>query len=142
MLFMLEYILYCNSIKFVQHSLYNYVVDASTLSQRYNSFESEFLLFTEYTRLNKAIAKKFTFTPTDKSQRCGALMLMRSIYSLYKKRGHSKKDRILIIKKIKQDYSKFLKRHYTPNIKFLKILKHLLFFNLNIFDTICNIKLR
>ena len=141
MLFMLEYILYCNSIKFVQHSLYNYVVDASTLSQRYNSFESEFLLFTEYTRLNKAIANKYSFTETYKSQRCGALMLMRGIYSLYKKSGHSKKERIFIIKKIKKDYSKYLKRYYTPNIIFLKILKHLLFFNLYIFDTICYIKL-
>ena len=142
MLFMLEYILHCDFIKFVQGSLYNYVIDASTLSQRYNSFESEFLLFTEYTRLNKAIANKFTFTPTDKSQRCGALMLMRSIYSLYKKSGHSRKERILIIRKIKQDYSKYLKRYYTPNIRFLKILKQLLFLNLYIFDTICYIKLR
>ena len=141
MLFMLEYILHCDFIKFVQGSLYNYVIDASTLSQRYNPFESEFLLFTEYTRLNKAIANKYSFTETYKSQRCGALMLMRGIYSLYKKSGHSKKERIFIIKKIKKDYSKYLKRYYTPNIIFLKILKYLLFFNLYIFDTICYIKL-
>ena len=142
MLFMLEYILHCDFIKFVQGSLYNYVIDVSTLSQRYNSYESEFLLFTEYTRLNQAIASKFSFTPTYKSHRNSALILMRSIYSLYKTEGHNRKARTEIIKRIRKENGKFLRKYYTPNIVFLKILKQVLFLNIRLFDLICDKKLK
>ena len=142
MLFMLEYILHCDFIKFLQGSLYNYVIDASTLSQRYNSFESEYLLFTEYIKTNQAIANKWDFAPSYKSQRCGALMLMRSIYCLYKKVKYGRKERILIIKDIKLKYSQYIKEYYTPNITFLRVLKVIFFFNVYIFDVICYKKLR
>ena len=142
MLFMLEYILYSSTIKFIEGANYYYITDNSNLSQRYNSFESEYLLFTQYNKTNLAIANKWNFTPSYKSQRCGALILMRSIYSLYKKESYSRKERISIIKKIKQEYSHYIKEYYTPRIALLKVLKLILFFNVYIFDALCHKKLR
>ena len=142
LLFMLEYILHCDFIKFVQGSLYNYVIDASTLSQRYNSFESEFLLFTEYTRLNKAIANKFTFAPTDKSQRCGALMLMRSIYSMFINKDKSRKERYDIIRNIRKEKYTYIKKYYKPQITLFKAIKLALMINPLLFDIICKLKFR
>ena len=142
MLFMLEYILRCNNITFIKGANYNYVTATSSLSQRYNKFDSEFLLFTEYTRLNQAIADKFSFSQTYKSQRYGALILMRSIYSLYKTEGHNRKARTEIIKRIRKENGNFLRKYYTPNIVFLKILKQVLFLNIRLFDLICDKKLK
>ena len=142
MLFMLEYILNSNIIKFIGGANYNYITDISNLSQRYNSFESEYLLFTEYIKTNQAIANKWGFAPSYKSQRCGALMLMRSIYCLYKNDNHGWRKRISIIKDIKQKHSQYIKEYYTPQITFLKILKIIFFFNVHIFDVICYRKLR
>ena len=142
MLFMLEYILNCNTIKFISGASYNYITDISNLSQRYNSFESEYLLFTEYIKTNQAIANKWDFAPSYKSQRCGALMLMRSIYCLYKKVKYCRRERISIIKDIKQKYSQYIKEYYTPNITFLRVMKVIFFFNVYIFDVICYKKLR
>ena len=142
MLFMLEYILRCNNITFIKGANYNYVTETSSLSQRYNKFDSEFLLFTEYTRLNQAIADRFSFAQTYKSQRYGALILMRSIYSLYKTEGHNRKERTEIIKRIRKENGKFLRKYYTPNIVFLKILKQVLFLNIRLFDLICDKKLK
>lgn len=142
MLFMLEYILCCNNITFIKGANYNYVTETSNLSQRYNKFDSEFLLFTEYTRLNQAIADRFSFAQTYKSQRYGALILMRSFYSLYKTEGHNRKERTEIIKRIRKENGKFLRKYYTPNIFFLKILKQVLFLNTLLFDLICDKKLK
>lgn len=142
MLFMLEYILRCNNITFIKGANYNYVTETSSLSQRYNKFDSEFLLFTEYTRLNQAIADRFSFAQTYKSQRYGALILMRSIYSLYKTEGHNRKARTEIIKRIRKENGNFLRKYYTPNIVFLKILKQVLFLNIRLFDLICDKKLK
>lgn len=141
MLFMLEYILNSNIIKFIGGANYNYITDISNLSQRYNSFESEYLLFTEYIKINQAIANKWGFAPSYKSQRCGALMLMRSIYCLYKKVKYGRRERISIIKDVKQKYSLYIKEYYTPQITFLKVLKVIFFFNVYIFDVICYRKL-
>ena len=142
LLFMLEYILRCKNITFINGANYNYVTGTSSLSQRYNNFDSEFLLFTEYTRLNQAIANRFSFAQTYKSQRYGALILMRSIYSLYKTEGHNRKGRTEIIKRIRKENGKFLRKYYTPNIVFLKILKQVLFLNIRLFDLICDKKLK
>ena len=142
MLFMLEYILNCDTIKFIEGANYYYITDNSNLSQRYNSFKSEYQLFTKYKKTNLAIADKWSFTPSYKSQRYGALMLMRSIYCLYKRGNYSRRKRISIIKNIKQEYSLYIKEYYTPRITFLKVLKVLFFFNVHIFDVICYKKLR
>lgn len=142
MLFMLEYILHCNNITFINGANYNYVTGTSSLSQRYTTFDSEFLLFTEYTRLYKAIADKNSFKTTYRSQRYGSLILMRSIYCLYKVDGYNRKERIEIIQRIKMEYGKFLSEYYTPKIAFLKLLKWILFLNICLFDSICNIKFK
>lgn len=137
LLFMLDYILHCNSISFVSGAHYNYILEKSGLSQRYNSFESEYLLFTEYTKKNQAIANKWGFTPSYKSLRCGALMLMRSIYSLYKNKEKKRGIRIRTIKEIKTKHRSYISKYYTPKITLLKLLKLLFLVNSTLFDFFC-----
>ena len=137
LLFMLDYILHCNSISFVSGAHYNYILKKSGLSQRYNSFESEYLLFTEYTKKNQAIANKWGFTPSYKSLRCGALMLMRSIYSLYKNKEKKRGIRIRTIKEIKTKHRSYISKYYTPKITLLKLLKLLFLVNSTLFDFFC-----
>lgn len=137
LIFMLKYILHCNCIKFIDGFGYNYVTDASNLSQQYNSFESEYLLFNEYTRIIWEIAAKWRTEPSYQSQRCGALMLMRSIYSLYKKNIQDKKDRITIVKEIKAKHKSYISHYYSPKILLLKIFKIIFMTNIYLFDFCC-----
>ena len=139
MLFMLDYILHCNTIIFASGSNYNYIMQASDLSQRYNSFESEYLLFTEYIKKSQAIANKWGFVPSYKSLRCGALMLMRSIYSLYKN-DVDKKERIKTVKEIRTKHRQYISQYYTPKIPLLKFAKMLFLVHSNIFDIFCHYK--
>lgn len=142
LIFMLEYILRCDSIKYIEGSGYNYVVDASSLSQRYNSFESEYALFERYNSLNNAIADRFSFEPTNSSLRNGALILMRSIYSMYINNEKSKKERLEIIRNILKDKDTYIKKYYKPQIHIFKAIKMALLIHPVLFDIVCKIKFR
>lgn len=142
LIFMLEYILHCNSIKFIEGTGYNYVVDASSLSQRYNSFESEYALFERYNSLNNAIADRFSFEPTNSSLRNGALILMRSIYSMFINNEKSKKERLEIIRNILKDKDTYIKKYYKPQIHIFKAIKMALLIHPVLFDIVCKIKFR
>lgn len=142
MLFMLEYILNCDTIKFIGGANYNYITDISNLSQRYNSFESEYLLFTQYAKTNQDIANKRRFTPSYKSQRYGALILMRSIYSLFVNKDRSRKERYNIIYNIRKEKYTYIKKYYKPQIPIFKAIKLALLIHPIFFDIICKIKFK
>lgn len=142
MLFMMEYILGCETIKFVEGSGYNYVVDASNLSLKYNQFESEYHLFNKYDKLNNAIAQKFSFKPTENSLRNGAMILMRSLYSIYINKSKNSKDRLNIIKGIRKKKYTYIKEYYKPQIVLFKVIKLAFTIHPLLFDTICRIKFR
>lgn len=142
LLFMLEYLLYCNSIRFIEGVGYNYVVSASCLSQRYNSFESEYRLFKKYDKLNNEVAQKFSFEPTESSLRNGALLLMRSLYSIYINKEMAKRERLNTINSIKMKYHNYIKEYYKPQILLFRLIKSAFFMHPLVFDTICRIKFR
>ena len=142
LLFMLEYLLYCNSISYIEGAGYNYVVEASYLSQRYNSFDSEYRLFCKSNKLNNAIAERFKFRPTKESKQNGALMLMRAVYSLYINKIKNKKERITIIKRINAKHKLYISNYYSPKIFLLRIFKIIFLTNIYLFDFCCYHKFR
>lgn len=142
MLFMMEYILGCETIKFVEGSGYNYVIDASNLSLRYNQFESEYRLFKKYDKLNNEVAQKFSFELTESSLRNGALLLMRSLYSIYINKEMAKRERLNTINSIKMKYHNYIKEYYKPQILLFRLIKSAFFMHPLVFDTICRIKFR
>ena len=142
MLFMLEYILHCNSIKFIEGANYNYITESSNLSQRYNSHESEYLLFIEYTRLSIAIAEKWRFTPSYRAKRYGALILMRSIYSMYIAENWNDRIRIARLKQLKKEHHAYIKHYYSPNILLFRFLKFVFLSSIYLFNFCCKKKFR
>lgn len=142
LLFMLEYILHCNSISFIKGAYYNYIIQPSGLSQQYNSFESEYALFERYYSLNNAIADRFSFEPTNSSLRNGALILMRSIYSMFINKEKSRKERLEIIRNILKDKDTYIKKYYKPQIHIFKAIKMALLIHPVLFDIVCKIKFR
>ena len=142
LLFMLEYLHYCTSIKFIGNSGYNYRTDASVLSRRYNSFENEFQLFENYYRLNNTVCTKFAFQPTTSSNEYGALILMRSIYSMFINKDRSRQDRYDIIRNIRKEKYTYIKKYYKPQITLFKAIKLALLIHPVLFDIICKLKFR
>ncbi len=142
MIFMLQYLMYIDAVVFIPGSNYLYHVNTSSLSQRYNSHESEFLCFERFIELNEAIAKRFGFKVTEKSLRYAALQLMRSIYALYVNRPQNNKIRLTTLQTIRTKYIDSIKNHYLPNIILLKILKVAFVHNVLTFDILCRIKFR
>ena len=142
MLFMLEYILHCNSIKFIEGANYNYITESSNLSQRYNSHESEYLLFIEYTRLSISIAEKWRFTPSYRAKRYGALILMRSIYSMYIAENWNDRIRIARLKQLKKEHHAYIKHYYSPNILLFRFLKFVFLSSIYLFNFCCKKKFR
>lgn len=141
LIFMLEYILHCNSIKFIEGTGYHYMSDASNLSLRYNSFKSEYKLFECYIKLISDIARRFSFKIPDKTLRNGGLILMRCLYAMYINR-YNKKERIIYIKEIRKRHKLFIREHYIPQLKLFKIIKYAFLIHPHIFDFICKIKFR
>lgn len=140
MIFMLQYIQYVDSVIFIPGTHYHYQVNASSLSQRYNSHESEFRCFKRFMELNESISNHFGFSVTPESLRYAALQLMRSIYALYISKGKSTSSRIKIIKKLKIQYIEFIRNNYIPSIPLFKIIKKSFLSNLFLFDLLCRIK--
>lgn len=141
LLFMLEYLLYCDAIKFIGDANYCYNVDASTLSQKYNIFESEYQLYNSYTELTNKISCRFSFKTTDNSLRCSGLLLMRSIYSLYINK-YERGARIKRVKQIRKEHRDFIKEYYKPQIMLFRIIKKAFIIHHVLFDIICSIKFR
>ena len=142
LLFLLEYLLHIDNIVFCDKCNYIYKVDNSVLSQRFNSFESEYCFFSEYSRLNKEIASKYGFIKTKESLRYGALALMRSLYSLYQNEQYDRDKRITILKQIKLEYKSFIKLYYLPNLSLFKLVKILFLKSVYLFDLFCVLKFK
>ena len=137
MIFMLEYIFHCSSINYIKGANYNYITDTSCLSQRYNSFEEELLLFTTFDNIITNLSIKFNFDYTDKIKQYGAIALMRSVLSLYKKGGYNKTERHNRINYIKRKYQNYIIKHYKPRLILFKVLKSIMFASTSLFDFIC-----
>lgn len=139
LIFMLEYIYYCNSVNYISNANYNYISNISSLSNRYNSFDKEYLLYKEFKRINLQISDKFGFEETEESKLCGGIILIRSILALYlhKKKSYSYKERIECLKLIKRENKKYFQEYYKPQITLFKILKQIFLLNIRLFDLIC-----
>lgn len=142
LLFMLEYILYCNTVNYISGANYNYITDYSTLSQRYNAFEKEYRLFSTFEELVNKACIKYNFHPKEEIQQYGALILMRSIYSLYHTKTYKQKERIALIDQIKDKYDNYIKKAYKPQLALFKVLKGILFISTTLFDIICKNKFK
>lgn len=141
MLFMLEYILHCNSIKYIEGAYYNYIVDTSILSQRYNSFESEYNLFLSYISLINQISTKFSFKIPQNTLLNGGLILMRCLYTMYINK-YDRNTRMTNIKQIRKRHKQFIKEYYKPKLSLFKIVKSILLLNPVLFDIICKVKFK
>lgn len=141
LLFMLEYILHCDRIKFIGGAHYNYVTEASILSQRYNSFESEYLLFQTFIKLIKEISITFSFEIPRNTLKYGGLILMRSLYSMYVNK-YNRKTRIKNISQIRKEHKSFIRQYYMPQLPLFKIIKSAFLIHSGVFDIICKIKFR
>lgn len=142
LIFMLEYILYCDYINYIDGANYNYIVDNSILSQRYNSFKDEYRLFIEFNNTINKICNTFRFNQTKEIQQYSALILIRSILSLYKKNKYNRQERLNHVNYIKGKYYDYIQKYYTPKIIFLKGLKKLLLTNTILFDYFCTHKFK
>ena len=138
---MLEYILHCDRIKFIGGAHYNYVTEASILSQRYNSFESEYLLFQTFIKLIKEISITFSFEIPRNTLKYGGLVLMRSLYSMYVNK-YNRKTRIKNISQIRKEHKSFIRQYYMPQLPLFKIIKSAFLIHSGVFDIICKIKFR
>lgn len=141
-LFTLEYLLHVDKITVVSGANYFYKMDNSSLSIRYNSFESEYLCFKEFKRLSNELAKKYEFILPKEMLRRISLQLMRSILALYITGEHTFFERIKILRQLKKEYGEFFKKNYYQRVIILRILRRLFFCNLVLFDIACVLKFR
>ncbi len=139
MIFMLEYILHCNNIKFIEGAYYNYVIDESVLSRRYNSFESEYSLFQSYINLINNISAKFSFITPENALNNGGQLLMRCLYTMYINK-YDTRTRIRNIYKIREMHKNFICDFYKPRLRLFKIIKMAFLMHPLAFDFVCKIK--
>ena len=141
LLFVLNYLLHAEVVRFLSSCDYEYQLESSVLSTRYNSFESEHKLFIELFNLIKRFETDFKFELSSRTYSYVALTLMRSVYSLYNNRGrYTTKERISILKKIKEKYRDFLSCYYLPKITLFKLAKKFYLVNIYLFDLFCLLK--
>lgn len=140
LIFMLEYIRYVSKIRFIKGSNYFYQVNVSTLSQRYNSFESEYGLYEEFDSLTKKIARELGTEQSDTAKGLSALMLMRSVYAMYVNNEYEKQERLLKVRKLRTEHKLFIKNYYAPKITLLKLAKRLLLLSSMMFHVFCLFK--
>lgn len=137
LLFMLEYILHCDTVNYISGANYNYITDHSTLSQQFNSFEDEYKLFISLDKLINRFSEKFKIKRTDHIKHYSAIILFRSLISLYKKDGYDKEARLSQIDNIKKKHKNLIWNNYKPQIVLLRVLKIILFISTKLFDFVC-----
>ena len=141
LLFVLNYLLHIEGVRFLSSCDYEYQLESSVLSTRYNSFESEHKLFIELFKLIKSFEGNFKFELSSRTYSYVALTLMRSVYSIYNNREkYTIKERISILKTVKKSYKEFLSSYYLPQIALFKLAKKLYFANVYLFDLFCLLK--
>lgn len=137
LIFMFEYLVYCNSIQFIPKTDYYYMTNDSTLSRGYYSFESEYYLFSTYKKLIESIAKNFKFDIPKEALLFGGTLLMRAILSTYKGKHLSRNERISNLEKVEKENKHYLQKYYEPGSFLLKMMKYLFISNIRLFDFIC-----
>lgn len=140
LIFMLEYIQYVSKIRFIQGSNYYYQIAVSNLSQRYNSFESEYNLYEEFDLITKKLALNIGMEQTDATKELAALMLMRSIYAMYINKEFESRQIYNRVKKIRSKKKNFVRCYYNPKIAILKLIKKTFLLNIGLFHRFCLLK--
>lgn len=140
LIFLLSYIYIIDTIKIIEGAFYNYTVNSSTsLSNKIYPFKNEYLLFNEFSRLNVDIALKNNFKPTNESFHYAAVLLVRTIFSIYKYNNLNYRARIRLLKQL-DSHRSVLRKYYAPQIIFLKIVRILFLNNIYILDIFCRLK--
>jgi glycosyltransferase involved in cell wall biosynthesis len=109
LLFLLEYLTHCTAIKFLDVANYFYVDAGESLSNKYNTFESEMGCFKKYNNLSE---KLFNLSSGEQSE-CKALknsnavaghFLTRAIESMYRPNTiKDRAERLIILKRLFND---------------------------------------
>ena len=140
LIFMLEYIKHSKNVKTISGSNYFYQISASHLSQKYNSFISEYCLFECFYSLTCEIARIHGGKQSEIAKKQSALMLMRSIYAMYVNREYRQKEIFLKVRTIFLEQKAFIKDYYQPQIVLFRIAKRLLLFSPAGFHLFCLFK--
>lgn len=142
LIFLLNYIYRIDSIQIIEGAFYNYTINSSTsLSSQNIPLKNAYLLFKEFTRLNRDIAIKNNFQQSNESLHFEATLLIMTILSIYKHNSLNYKERINSLKQLKI-YRNILKKHYNPHVIFLKIIRILFLNNIYVLDIFCKLKFR
>lgn len=129
LLFMLNYLFYCDYLLFNDSLDYNYVKYPVSQSYIVNSFESEYEAFIIYLRLIKRSCERYNIDSLSMSSTWNSLMV---IFRRALKTGYlpgqkmNRKKRLANIKMIVKGNEALLKAYYNPTYKLDKIGKRML----------------
>ncbi|MGM9762704.1 MAG: hypothetical protein ACI3ZQ_01625, partial [Candidatus Cryptobacteroides sp.] len=137
LIFMLDYVKFAKKVITISGSNYYYQVNVSNLSQRYNSFASEYALFNEFSSVTSEIAQEYDCEQSETAKTFSALMLMRSIYAMYANGEFCRRERYAKVKKISFEKKTFIKRYYQPQIVLLRVAKKLFLIHPILFHLFC-----
>lgn len=129
LLFMLEYLLYCDYIVYGKSVHYVYIKCGTSLSIRVNSFESEYTCFFQYLSLSEQIKHKYDLSPWEMETVYRSLMICfrRALKTDYQPE-HSvfRKARLMHLKKLVDTRLEIIRFYYRPVYKIDLLGKYLL----------------
>ena len=120
LLFMLEYLLYCDYIVYGKSTHYIYVRYCTSLSVRVNSFESEYVCFLQYISLAEQIKHKYGLSSEDMEAVYRSLMVCfrRTLKTDYQP-GNTvlRKERLMHLRKLVDTRLEMICFYYHPVYK-------------------------
>ena len=120
LLFMLEYLLYCDYIVYGKSTHYIYVRYCTSLSVRVNSFESEYVCFLQYISLAEQIKHKYGLSSEDMESVYRSLMVCfrRTLKTDYQP-GNTvlRKERLMHLRKLVDTRLEMIRFYYHPVYK-------------------------
>lgn len=129
LLFMLEYLLYCDYMVCGKNTNYIYVKYCTSLSVRVNFFESEYTCLSQYVSLADRIKHKYNLSSEEMEAVYRSLMICfrRALKTDYQP-GNSvfRKERLMHLKKLVDTHLEIIRFYYCPVYKIDQFGKYLL----------------
>lgn len=144
LIFLLNYLRYCQEIRFSSKCNYNYLISNSIGSQKYNPFQSEEKLLNSFESTIEELLTIHGAKKIDVIQHYHALLIMRALISMYasKMQHLSACERYRNINRFREKYKTVIELHYNPSPIVLKIMRNLFLQSSILFDLFCSLKFK
>lgn len=139
LVFLLQYLVYADSVSFISGTNYIYDTTNSVNSLKLYSYNQEHELLQQLASTIPLLYKK-SLSPYIYEKI--SLVIIRVILSLYQGNTYNFKERMGLLSDLKKKYNNIFPKYYNPHLPFFKLIKFLFKSNLALMDAILFLKYR